>query len=101
MSSPIDTRGSRSKAPASSGEGPGNRSQPASGGSGLRSALVQVESLTQLALILPAATFIGWIAGVGLDRWLHQHWLYIAGLILGAAAGFVQIFRTVAALGKE
>ncbi|MGI8772136.1 MAG: AtpZ/AtpI family protein [Acidobacteriaceae bacterium] len=57
--------------------------------------LVQVESLIQLALLLPVATVIGWLIGVGLDRWLHQHWIYIAGLILGAAAGFVQIFRVV------
>ncbi len=57
--------------------------------------LVQIESLVQLALLLPAATVIGWLIGLGLDHWLHQHWIYIAGLLLGAAAGFVQIFRVV------
>ena len=62
---------------------------------GAMKSLVQVESLIQLALLLPVATVIGWLIGVGLDRWLHQHWIYIAGLILGAAAGFVQIFRVV------
>jgi ATP synthase protein I len=59
--------------------------------------VVQVERLIQLALMLPAATVIGWLIGVGLDRWLHQHWIYIVGLLLGAAAGFVQIFRVVLA----
>ena len=40
------------------------------------------------------------LIGVGLDKWLHQHWIYIAGMIVGAAAGFVQIFRVVLALSK-
>jgi len=62
---------------------------------------VQVESLIQLALVLPIATVIGLLIGMGLDKWLHQHWIYIPGLILGAAAGFVQIFRVVFALNKE
>lgn len=68
---------------------------------GALASLVQVEKLIQLALMLPAATVIGWLIGVGLDKWLHQHWIYIAGLLLGAAAGFVQIFRVVLANTKE
>ncbi len=63
--------------------------------------LVRVQSLLQLALLLPAATMIGWAIGLGLDHWLKQDWIYIAGLVLGAAAGFVQIFRVVLALNKE
>lgn len=60
-----------------------------------------VASLAQIALLLPVATVIGWAIGLGLDDWLGQHWLYIAGIIFGAAAGFVQIFRTVRSLMKE
>jgi ATP synthase protein I len=63
--------------------------------SGAMKSLVQVESLIQLALMLPVGTVVGWAIGVGLDKWLHQHWIYIVGLILGAAAGFVEIFRVV------
>jgi ATP synthase protein I len=63
--------------------------------------LVKVESLIQLALMLPIATVIGWLMGAGLDKWLHQHWIYIPGLLLGAAAGFVQIFRVVLAQMKD
>ena len=63
--------------------------------------LVQVESLIQLALVLPVATVVGLLIGVGLDKWLHQHWIYIPGLLLGAAAGFVQIFRVVLAQMKD
>ena len=68
--------------------------------SGAMKSLVQVESLIQLALMLPVATGVGWLIGVGLDKWLGQHWIYIPGLILGAAAGFVQIFRVVLAHSK-
>lgn len=63
--------------------------------SGAMNSLVQVESLIQLALMLPVGTVVGWALGLGLDKWLHQHWIYIVGLILGAAAGFVEIFRVV------
>ena len=30
-----------------------------------------------------------------LDYWLHTHWLYLLGLILGIVAGFVQLIRMV------
>jgi ATP synthase protein I len=50
---------------------------------------------SQLAFIFPAATFAGWLIGVALDRWLHTTWLYLAGLIVGIIAGFVELIRTV------
>jgi F0F1-type ATP synthase assembly protein I len=71
------------------------------GQSGAMKSLVKVESLVQLAFMLPIATVIGWLIGAGLDKWLHQHWIYIPGLLLGAAAGFVQIFRVVLAQSKD
>lgn len=58
-------------------------------------ALVKAERLMEIAFILPAAVLVGWLAGAGLDRWLHQHWIYMAGILLGIIAGFVQIFRLV------
>ncbi|MGA8531103.1 MAG: AtpZ/AtpI family protein [Acidobacteriaceae bacterium] len=63
-------------------------------------ALVRAERLTQIAFILPAAVLVGWIAGAALDKWLHQHWIYLVGLLLGAIAGFVQVFRLVASEGR-
>jgi F0F1-type ATP synthase assembly protein I len=63
--------------------------------------LVQAEKLIQLALLIPCATMIGWLGGVGLDRLFHQHWIYIAGLLFGAVAGFVQTFRVVLQNTKE
>jgi len=58
--------------------------------------LVKAESMIQLALLLPAACFIGWLLGVGLDHHFHTTWMEIAGVVLGAIAGFVQIVRTAA-----
>lgn len=56
---------------------------------------VQIARYSQLAFTLPAATVIGWLIGEGLDLWLHTHWLYLVGLLLGIAAGFVELVRTV------
>ena len=50
---------------------------------------------SQLAFALPAATVAGWLIGAGLDHWLHTKWLYLVGLILGIAAGFIELIRTV------
>jgi F0F1-type ATP synthase assembly protein I len=54
---------------------------------------------SQLAFVFPAATVAGWLIGVALDRWLHTTWLYIAGLIVGIIAGFVELIR--AAMSSE
>lgn len=55
---------------------------------------VQMANYGELAIVFPAATVIGWLLGVALDRWLHTTWLYIVGLLLGIAAGFVELIRT-------
>lgn len=60
-----------------------------------QSMLVQIAHYSQLAFIFPAATVVGWLVGAALDRWLHTTWLYLAGLILGIVAGFVELIRTV------
>ena len=60
-----------------------------------RNFLLQAARYSQLAVTLPAATFLGWLIGYGLDRWLHTHYLYIVGLLVGIAAGFVELIRTV------
>lgn len=56
---------------------------------------VQIGRYSQLAFALPAATVVGWIIGVLLDRLLHTNFLYIVGLLLGIAAGFIELVRTV------
>lgn len=60
--------------------------------SGALGELVKAESMVQLAIALPAGCLIGWLAGAWLDERLHTGWIGIAGIILGAIAGFVKIF---------
>src|SRR5438270_10747204 len=50
---------------------------------------------SQLGLTLPAATFVGWLVGAALDRWLHTKGFYLVGLLLGSVAGFVELIRAV------
>jgi len=50
---------------------------------------------SQIAFILPAAVVVGLLLGKLLDYWLHTHWIFLAGIIIGAIAGFVDIIRTV------
>ena len=64
------------------------------------SALVQAEKLSQIAFVLPVSVVVGWGAGVLLDKWLHQHWIYIVGLILGSIAGLVEAVRLALRAGK-
>ncbi len=58
-------------------------------------------SMIQLAIILPAACVIGWFLGSLLDRWLHQQWMYVAGIVVGAIAGFVQMYRVASGYMKD
>jgi len=46
-------------------------------------------------LVLVFSTFIGFAAGYYLDKWLKTGpWLSIIFLVLGIAAGFLNIFET-------
>jgi hypothetical protein len=64
-------------------------------GNGDRNFWITVARYSQLAMALPAATVAGWLIGYLLDRWLHTSWLYLAGLLFGIAAGFIELIRTV------
>jgi F0F1-type ATP synthase assembly protein I len=77
-------------------DGSGNDDKPATsgGGKGALGELVKAESMIQLAIALPAGCVIGWLVGSWLDRHFHQGWIAIVGILLGALAGFLQIFRT-------
>lgn len=46
-----------------------------------------------LALTLPASVAAGYILATFANRWLHQSYLPAIGILLGMAAGLIQIFR--------
>jgi F0F1-type ATP synthase assembly protein I len=62
---------------------------------------VKAEQMVQLALAVPAGCFVGLLFGSWLDRHFHQHWISVAGMLLGSAAGFVQIFTTISRISKR
>jgi F0F1-type ATP synthase assembly protein I len=63
--------------------------------------LVQAESMVQLALMLPAGCVIGALGGSALDKHFHTGWIGVVGILLGAVAGFIGIYRTVAKTMKR
>jgi F0F1-type ATP synthase assembly protein I len=50
---------------------------------------------TTLAFTLPVATFAGYLMGSLLDRLFHTDFLYVVFLLLGIAAGFIELIREV------
>ena len=46
-----------------------------------------------LALTLPASVVAGYILGAAADHWLHWPILQAVGILLGMAAGLIQIIR--------
>ncbi len=66
---------------------------PASGGMG---------AAMRVAIDLVAGIAVGAAIGLGLDRWLGtEPWLLILFFILGAAAGFVNVYRTAQRMQAE
>lgn len=63
--------------------------------------VVKAERLLQIALILPLSVVGGWLLGAGLDKWLHQQWIYLAGIVFGAVAGFYEVYRVVQNTEKQ
>ena len=53
----------------------------------------QIGQYLSLALLLPVSTFVGYVIGYLLDKAFGTNFLKILFLILGTAAGFVQLYR--------
>jgi F0F1-type ATP synthase assembly protein I len=60
-----------------------------------KSAWKQIGDYASLGIMLPAATATGYFIGLALDRWLGTSFLYIVFLLIGIAAGFVELIRVV------
>ncbi len=52
-----------------------------------------VGEYTSLAFMMPVSALLGYGLGYLLDKEFGTTWLYIPGLILGIAAGLVQLIR--------
>jgi F0F1-type ATP synthase assembly protein I len=66
-----------------------------------KSTWFQLARYSQLAFVFPAAIVVGLVIGTLFDHWLHTTWLYLAGLILGIIAGFVELIREAALASKQ
>ncbi len=52
--------------------------------------------LTTVGITLAVSVGLGAVVGMWLDRhWGTEPWLTVAGLLVGAAAGFLELWRTV------
>jgi F0F1-type ATP synthase assembly protein I len=60
-----------------------------------KSAWKQIGDYASLGVMLPAATVTGYFIGLALDHWLGTKFLYIVFLLIGIAAGFVEMIRVV------
>lgn len=47
----------------------------------------------ELAILLPISTGVGMVIGYGLDKLFGTHFLYLVFMVLGTAAGIIQLIR--------
>ena len=55
--------------------------------------MTTVARYSEMAFTIPAGVIVGYFGGRWLDGRFGTHWIYILGLILGAAAGLIQVVR--------
>ena len=60
-----------------------------------RNVWVTVGRYTSLAFVLPACVLVGYLIGHVLDRVFGTSFLYIVFLLIGIAAGFIELIREV------
>jgi ATP synthase protein I len=63
--------------------------------SGPKSPWRQVGRYTSLAVLLPSCVFVGYVIGYLLDKAFGTNYFYIVFLLIGIAAGFVELVREV------
>ena len=65
------------------------------------SAWVTVARYSEIGFMIPMSVIVGYFLGLVADHFLHTHWIYLAGIILGAVAGFVSMIRRALESSKE
>ena len=70
-------------------------------GGGMMTAWIQAEKMMQIALVLPCAAFLGWLAGSWADRRLHQSWMTVVGILFGSASGLIYAIRMAIAAERS
>ncbi len=60
-----------------------------------KSIMAMVSEYTGLAFLLPTSTFVGYAIGYLLDKAFGTHFLYLVFLLIGIAAGFLQLIRQI------
>jgi len=68
---------------------------PSEDSNGKESTAVIWARYSHIAFVIPAGVVVGLLVGKLLDYWFHTHWIFLAGIIVGAIGGFVDIIRTV------
>jgi F0F1-type ATP synthase assembly protein I len=66
-----------------------------------RDPLVALTRYSEIGFIIPASVLLGFLLGKLLDYWLETKWLYLVGLLFGAAVGFTQMIRTALGAFKD
>ena len=62
---------------------------------------VLVARYSEIGFMIPAAVIVGYFLGRVADFYLRTHWIYMAGVIFGAVAGFVSMIRRALESSRE
>jgi len=68
---------------------------------GKKDPLVALARYSEIGFIIPASILLGFFLGKLLDYWLHTKWLYLIGLLFGAAVGFWQVIKMALSAFKD
>ena len=75
-----------------------HKTEPRPRGSG---GLYWLGKYLSLALTLPASVFAGYILGAFANHYLHHSWVIALGILLGMAAGLIQVIRELSREGRK
>jgi uncharacterized membrane protein YfcA len=76
-------------------------SKPPEKSSGALRGYVEAEKLMNLAFVLPAAVAICGGAGWWVGNRLHQHWIFIVGIVFGCISGLFYVIQQAIATEKK